>query len=364
MDARSRGREPGRGAARPAGGGPGRGLHPASQVHRLGGAQRAHGPDRDGLLSRRAHLRRSEERRDQGVLEPVGHQPVTVADLSSEVDNYRRRPARARAGARLPDQPVRLRALHASTRTIGGTPPVWNDGCPTPPGPTTDGCVVIGPAVAAAGQRRHDDRYRAGADQRLVPAVPDALGRRRCCSARTATSTPAAATAAASPRSTTASSVDDAGDQANPCGDPPGGVGDGARRHRRPRAARSAAQSVRRTAGPTLLNGTVIRVDPATGAACRTTRLLHARRRRQREADRRLRDAQPVPDHPAPRHRRAVDRRRRLGHLGGDRPGGLADGGDRAELRLALLRGQRGRSPATRPLAWTCAHRCTRRRER
>ena len=27
---------------------------------------------------------------------------------------------------------------------IGGTPPVWNDACPNPPGPTTDGCVVSG----------------------------------------------------------------------------------------------------------------------------------------------------------------------------------------------------------------------------
>ena len=32
--------------------------------------------------------------------------------------------------------------LYAYDAPIGGTAPTWNDGCPTPPGPTTDGCLV------------------------------------------------------------------------------------------------------------------------------------------------------------------------------------------------------------------------------
>jgi hypothetical protein len=32
--------------------------------------------------------------------------------------------------------------LYTPNAPIGGSAPVWNDQCPTPPGPTTDGCVV------------------------------------------------------------------------------------------------------------------------------------------------------------------------------------------------------------------------------
>jgi glucose/arabinose dehydrogenase len=56
-----------------------------------------------------------------------------------------------------------------------------------------------------------------------------------------------------------------AGDQANPCGDPPGAVGTALS----PPGAEGGAlrsQSVRRTDGPATLNGAVLRIDPATGA--------------------------------------------------------------------------------------------------
>ena len=32
--------------------------------------------------------------------------------------------------------------LYAYDAPIGGTAPAWGDACPTPPGPTTDGCLV------------------------------------------------------------------------------------------------------------------------------------------------------------------------------------------------------------------------------
>src|SRR5213078_211761 len=56
-----------------------------------------------------------------------------------------------------------------------------------------------------------------------------------------------------------------AGDQANPCGDPPAPAGTALS----PPTAEGGAlrsQSVRRTDGPATLNGAVLRIDPATGA--------------------------------------------------------------------------------------------------
>ena len=67
--------------------------------------------------------------------------------------------------------------LYTYDAPIGGTAPVWNDACPSPPGPTTDGCVVSGrlSRLQASGDVMH--RARAGAHQRLVPAVPEPLDR-------------------------------------------------------------------------------------------------------------------------------------------------------------------------------------------
>ncbi len=68
--------------------------------------------------------------------------PVTFADLSSEVDNYW---DRGLLGLALdPNFPTRpyVYVLYTYDAPIGGSAPTWNDACPTPPGPTTDGCVV------------------------------------------------------------------------------------------------------------------------------------------------------------------------------------------------------------------------------
>ena len=60
--------------------------------------------------------------------------------------------------------------------------------------------------------------------------------------------------------------------------------------------------------------------------------------RRQREADHRLRPAQPVPILAPRRDQRDMDGRRRLEHLGGDQRRARRDDDDRsADLRLALL---------------------------
>jgi hypothetical protein len=91
--------------------------------------------------------------------------PITVADLSTQVNDYWDRGLLGLAlPPNFPANPY-VYVLYAYDAPIGGTAPTWNDACPTPPGPTTDG------------QRQRDDRHRTGAYQRLVPAVPEPLGR-------------------------------------------------------------------------------------------------------------------------------------------------------------------------------------------
>src|SRR5262249_4721187 len=68
--------------------------------------------------------------------------PVTFADLSGEVDDYWDRGLLGLAlDPNFPAQPY-VYVLYTYDAPIGGTAPTWNDACPNPPGPTTDGCVV------------------------------------------------------------------------------------------------------------------------------------------------------------------------------------------------------------------------------
>ena len=79
--------------------------------------------------------------------------PVTFADLSCQRARLLG-PRSARHGARprFPTRPY-VYVLYAYDAPIGGRSPTWGDGCPTPPGATTDGCVVSRPAVPADGER-------------------------------------------------------------------------------------------------------------------------------------------------------------------------------------------------------------------
>src|SRR5437763_8288687 len=70
--------------------------------------------------------------------------PTTYADLSKSVDDYW---DRGLLGLAIdPGWPARPYVYTSYTydSAIGGAAPRWSDGCPTPPGPTTDGCVVSG----------------------------------------------------------------------------------------------------------------------------------------------------------------------------------------------------------------------------
>ena len=151
-----------------------------------------------------------------------------------------------------------------------GNPASWGDGCPTPPGPTTDGCTVTGnlsripvdPATgAASGPEQplitdgwcqqypsHSIGHLAfGPDGNLYVTGGDGAS-------FTNTDWGQFGGGAGSPT------------PANPCGDPPGSVGTPLS----PPGAEGGAlrsQSPRRVAGhPILLDGAVLRVDPATGS--------------------------------------------------------------------------------------------------
>ncbi len=164
--------------------------------------------------------------------------------------------------------------LYAHDAYIGGTAPRWgtagatSDGCPTPPGATGDGCVISGhlSRLTATGTNwetseqvliedwcqqypSHSTGSLAfGADGYLYVTGGDGASFNTADWGQLGGS-------AGSPT------------PANPCGDPPFPVGTA---QTKPTAEGGAlrSQSPRRTSGePRVLNGTLLRVDPATGLA-------------------------------------------------------------------------------------------------
>src|SRR5262249_10497455 len=195
--------------------------------------------------------------------------PTTVIDISNQVDRYWDRGLLGMAiDPNFPASPY-IYILYTYDAPIGGTAPVWNDACPTPPGPTTDGCVVSGrlsrltlnPStnVATNEQVLINEWCQQFPSHSIGDLVFGQDGMLYVTGGEGASF----------------NNVDygqyggSAGSPtlANPCGDPPGGAGN-------PRVPPTAAggslrsQSVRRAAGePVLLNGAILRLDPTTGAA-------------------------------------------------------------------------------------------------
>ena len=72
----------------------------------------------------------------------AGGSKTLFADLSTGVLSYWDRGLLGLALApNFPNDPA-VYVLYTYDAPVGGTAPKWNDACPTPPGPTTDGCVV------------------------------------------------------------------------------------------------------------------------------------------------------------------------------------------------------------------------------
>jgi len=190
--------------------------------------------------------------------------PVTFADLSGEVDDYW---DRGLLGLALdPDFPTRpyLYVLYTYDAPIGGTAPRWNDACPNPPGATTDGCVVS----ARISKLTASGNTMTGAEQVLVE---DWCQQFPSHSTGTLLFGRDGALYASGGDGASFNNVDygqygaaNAGDQANPCADPPAPAGTALR----PPSAEGGAlrsQSVRRTDGPATLDGAILRINPDTG---------------------------------------------------------------------------------------------------
>jgi glucose/arabinose dehydrogenase len=202
---------------------------------------------------------------------PADPTPTQVVDLHPQVQDFWDRgllglavdPGFGTAGHNF------IYVLYTHDHNPIGNPASWGDGCPSPPGPTTDGCTVTGnlsripvdPAtgVSTGGQQplisdewcqqfpSHSIGHLAfGPDGNLYVSGGDGAS-------FTNTDWGQFGGGANSPT------------PANPCGDPPSPVGTALT----PPGAEGGAlrsQSPRRVAGhPVLLGGDVLRVDPTTG---------------------------------------------------------------------------------------------------
>jgi glucose/arabinose dehydrogenase len=189
---------------------------------------------------------------------------TVVADLRTQTHNFWDRGLLGLAlDPAFPTRPY-LYVLYTYDAEPGGTEPRWgtpggtSDGCPNPPGATTDGCVVQDRLVklTLAGDTV------VGPEQVLVTGWCQQFPSH---SAGTVAFGPDGALYASAGEGASFSYAD-WGQQNNRCADPPSPAGTSLAP---PDAQGGAlrAQSVRRPAGePVLLSGTIIRIDPDTGA--------------------------------------------------------------------------------------------------
>jgi glucose/arabinose dehydrogenase len=194
--------------------------------------------------------------------------PDIFADLNANVYNFW---DRGLLGMALdPDFPTNpyVYVLYTYDHELGssspaprwGTSGVYSDPCPTPPGPTGDGCVVS----ARLSRLQANGNTMTGAEKVLVEGWCQQYPSH---SIGTAEFGPDGALYASGGDGASFNFTDYGQDGAplNPCGDPPGGVG----AVLAPPTAEGGAlrsQDLRTPADPVTLDGSVIRVDPATGA--------------------------------------------------------------------------------------------------
>jgi glucose/arabinose dehydrogenase len=192
--------------------------------------------------------------------------PTTVADLQTEVYNFWDRGLLSIAlDPQFPTRPY-LYALYSRDALPGGSAPHWgqagqaSDPCPDPPGATSDGCVATGRLVrltlsgnsASAQTTLITDWCQQFPSHSVGDLVfgPDG----------------ALYVSGGEGASFTFADWGESGNPVNPCGDPPGGPGSALT----PPSAEGGtlrSQDARTTADPTGLDGAILRVDPATGAA-------------------------------------------------------------------------------------------------
>jgi glucose/arabinose dehydrogenase len=189
--------------------------------------------------------------------------PDVFADLTPQVYNYW---DRGLLGMALdPDFPAdpHVYVLYTLDAKPGGAVPAWGgkalgDPCPSPPGPTADGCVATGrlSRLTASGNTMTAE----------TPLITD------WCQQFPSHSVGDLAFGAdgslyVSGGEGASFNFEDwgqSGNPVNPCGDPPGGVG-GAMTPPGAEGGSLRAQDVRTPADPTGLSGALLRIDPASG---------------------------------------------------------------------------------------------------
>jgi glucose/arabinose dehydrogenase/PKD repeat protein len=195
--------------------------------------------------------------------------PTVFADLNVNVYNFWDRGLLGMALApNFPTDPY-VYVLYAYDHELGssapaprwGTPGVYSDPCPTPPGPTADGCVVS----ARLSRLQAAGNVMTGAEQVLIE---DWCQQYPSHSIGTVEFGPDGALYASGGDGASFNFADwgQDGSPLNPCGDPPGGVG----ATLTPPTAEGGAlrsQDLRTSGDPVSLDGSIIRVNPATGAA-------------------------------------------------------------------------------------------------
>jgi PKD repeat protein/glucose/arabinose dehydrogenase len=191
--------------------------------------------------------------------------PTVFADLRSNTHDFWDRGMLGLAlDPNFPTAPY-VYVLYTYDAPPGQTAPVWNDVCPTPPGATTDGCLVTGrlSRLTASGNVMTGSEQvllsgwcqqfpshsvgdlRFGADGALYVSGGDGASFNNVDYGQYGGSS-----GSPTPK--------------NPCGDPPAGIG-GTETPPTAEGGALRSQSLHRVAGPALLSGALLRVDPATG---------------------------------------------------------------------------------------------------
>jgi glucose/arabinose dehydrogenase/PKD repeat protein len=190
--------------------------------------------------------------------------PTVFADLRTQVHNFWDRGMLDIAlDPQFPTRPY-VYVVYAYDALPGGTAPQWgtiggtSDGCPNPPGSTVDGCVI----QARLSRLTASGNQMTGPEQALVTGWCSQFPSHTIGSV---TFGPDGALYAGAGDGASFNYVD-YGQTKNPCGDPPLAAGTNLTT---PTAQGGAlrSQSLRRPTGqPVTLDGTIVRVDPNTGA--------------------------------------------------------------------------------------------------